>query len=229
VLALVVNTEGFIKYSTLHEGNIADCNTLAQMMDKLTIHTCPQKAIVVLDAGIATEENLQYIAGKGYYYLCVTRARLKDYTVIQDRFTVLMETKSKQTVTLKSIQTEKNTDYYLEVKSEAKQSKENAMKHQFEQRFEMELQKIYQSIHKKGGVKKATKVHERIGRAKEKYPSVQHYYDIEVSTDATTQNTSNIKWTKDHEKHEQKINELGIYFLRTNLNMQDEVIMWNPP
>ena len=227
VLALVVNTEGFIKYSTLHEGNIADCNTLAQMMDKLTIHTCPQKAIVILDAGIATEENLQYIAGKGYYYLCVTRARLKDYTVIQDRFTVLMETKSKQTVTLKSIQAETNTDYYLEVKSEAKQSKENAMKNQFEERFEMELQKIHLSIHKKGGVKKATKVHERIGRAKEKYPSVQHYYDIEVSTDATTQNATHIKWTKDHEKHEQKINELGIYFLRTNLNMQDEVIMWN--
>lgn len=227
VLALVVNAEGFIKYSTLHQGNIADCNTLATMMDKLTTHTCAQKAIVVLDAGIATEENLQYIIGKGYYYLCVSRARLKDYTVMQDRLTVLMETKSKQLVTLKSVQTNKNTDYYLEVKSEAKHRKENAMKNQFEQRFEMELQKIEQSISKKGGVKKASKVHERIGRIKQKYPSLQYYYDIEVSTDSATQSATHIKWSKDREKHEQKIKELGIYFLRTNLNMQDEVIIWN--
>ena len=227
VLALVVNTEGFIKYSTLHEGNTADCNTLSQMMDKLTAHTCPQKAIVVLDAGIATEENLQYIISKGYYYLCVSRTRLKEYTFIQDRLTVLMETKSKQIVTLKAIRTDKSTDYYLEVKSEAKQRKENAMKNQFEERFEMELEKINKSIHKKGGVKKASKVHERIGRAKEKYPSIQRYYDIEVSTDPATQNATNIKWSRNDEKHEQKVNELGIYFLRTNLNMQDEVIIWN--
>lgn len=227
VLALVVNTEGFIKYSTLHEGNMADCDTLAQMMDKLTVYTCPKKAIVVLDAGIATEENLQYISGKGYYYLCVSRARLKEYTVIQDRLTVLLETKSKHFVTLKSIQTNKNTDYYLEVKSEAKKSTENGMKNQFEERFEMELQKIYQSIHKKGGIKKASKVHQRIGRAKEKYPSVQRYYNIEVSTENTTQNATNLTWSKDAEKYAQKMNEMGIYFLRTNLNMQDEVIMWN--
>jgi transposase len=227
VLALVVNTEGFIKYSTLHEGNIADCDTLEQMMDKLTVYTCPKKAIVVLDAGIATEDNLQYISGKGYYYLCVTRARLKEYTVIQDRLMVLLETKSKHIVTLKSIQTDKNTDYYLEVKSEAKKSTENGMKTQFEERFEMELQKIYQSIHKKGGIKKASKVHERIGRAKEKYPSVQRYYNIEVSTDDSTQNATNLTWSKDAVKYAQKTDEMGIYFLRTNLNMQDEVIIWN--
>jgi transposase len=227
VLALVVNTEGFIKYSAIHEGNMADCDTLPQMIEKLSSHTCVQKAIIVLDAGIATEENLQYIADKGYYYLCVNRTKLKDYTVIQDRLTVLMETKSKQTLTLKSIQTGKNTDYYLEVKSEAKEVKENAMKNQFEERFELALQKIYQSIHAKGGVKKAAKVHERIGRAKEKYPSVQQYYNIDVTVDAHTQNATEIRWKKDQEKYQQKLDNLGIYFLRANLNMQDEVIIWN--
>ena len=31
VLALVVNIEGFIKYSSIHQGNIADCDTLSTM------------------------------------------------------------------------------------------------------------------------------------------------------------------------------------------------------
>lgn len=47
------------------------------------------------------------------------------------------------------------------------------MNNQFEQRFEAELQKIHTAIHRKGGIKKIDKVHQRIGRAKEKYPSVQ--------------------------------------------------------
>ena len=40
----------------------------------------PGPAGVVLDAGISTEENLRLIEEKGYKYLCVSRAKLKDYT-----------------------------------------------------------------------------------------------------------------------------------------------------
>lgn len=112
--------EGFIKYSSIHEGNIADCGTLATMIDKLATHTCPnKKAVIVLDAGIATEDNLQLIEAKGYRYLCVSRSKLKDYAIVQDRLTVLMDTKSNKSIRLKAVTTEKNTDYYLEVKSYA--------------------------------------------------------------------------------------------------------------
>jgi len=227
VLALVVNTEGFIKYSSVLQGNIADSKTLSAMIEKLAAHTCGHKAVIVLDAGIATDENLELISKKGYKYLCVSRTKLKDYQVIPDRLTVLMDTKSKQTIRLKSVTTTKNTDYYLEVKSETKALKETGMKNQFEQRFEVELQKIHTAIHRKGGIKKVDKVHERIGRAKEKYPSVQQYYNIEVSQDKATQLATNITWQKDETKHEDKTNNLGIYFLRTNLHVRDEAVVWN--
>lgn len=83
VLALVVNMEGFIKYSFVHEGNIADCNTLSKMIDKLVSHTLKEKkAVIVLDAGIATEDNLKLIEAKGYKYLCVSRSGLKEYEVV---------------------------------------------------------------------------------------------------------------------------------------------------
>lgn len=227
VLALVVNTEGFIKYSSVLQGNVADCQTLSAMIEKLATHTCGDKAVVVLDAGIATDENVELIAQKGYKYLCVSRTKLKDYQVIPDRLTVLMDTKSKQTIRLKSVTTKKNTDYYLEVKSQSKALKETGMKNQFEQRFETELQKIHTAIQRKGGIKKLDKVHERLGRAKEKYPSVQQYYNIEVSHDKATGLATNISWQKDETKQKNKTNNLGIYFLRTNLNVQDEVVVWN--
>lgn len=227
VLALVINIEGFVKYSSILQGNIADCNTLSAMIEKLASHTCGTNAVVVLDAGIATEENLQLIAAKGYKYLCVSRAKLKDYKAVQNRLTVLMETKSAQTIRLKSITTNKNTDYYLEVKSNTKALKEGAMMNQFEKRFEEALQKIHTAIHRKGGTKKLDKVHQRIGRAREKYPSVQLHYTIVVTENEKTNLAKDITWAKDIEKHQEKLDSLGIYFLRTNMHVQDEVIVWN--
>ena len=227
VLALVINVEGFIKYSSVLEGNIADCNTLSAMIDKLATHTCNHEAVVVLDAGIATEENLELIAAKGYKYLCVSRTKLKDYKTVPDRLTVLMDTKSNQTIRLKAVTTPQNTDYYLEIKSDTKALKENAIKNQFEQRFEEALQKIHAAIHNKGGVKKLDKVHQRIGRAKEKYPLVAQYYTVEVREDKVTNRATDISWQKDETKHDEKLNGMGIYFLRTNLHMLDEVLVWN--
>ena len=227
VLALVVNIEGFIKYSSVLEGNIADNKTLPEMIEKLSTHTCNTNAVVVLDAGIATEDNLKLIAAKGYKYLCVSRAKLKDYQVVPDRLTVLLDTKSKKTIRLKSVTTDKNTDYYLEVKSPDKAMKEAGMKSQFEKRFEEELQKIHTAIHSKGGIKKLDKVHQRIGRAKEKYPSAGQYYIIEVTPDKKAKRATEITWEKDQQKHDDKIESLGIYFLRTNMNVTDEVVVWN--
>lgn len=227
VLALVVNIEGFIKYSSVLEGNIADNKTLPEMIEKLSTHSCNTNAVVVLDAGIATEDNLKLIAAKGYKYLCVSRAKLKDYQVVPNRLTVLLDTKSKKTIRLKSVTTEKNTDYYLEVKSPDKAMKEAGMKSQFEKRFEEELQKIHTAIHSKGGIKKLDKVHQRIGRAKEKYSSAQQYYIIEVTADKKAKRATEITWKKDQQKHDDKIESLGIYFLRTNMNVTDEVVVWN--
>lgn len=227
VLALVINLEGFIKYSSILEGNIADCATLSAMIEKLASHTCPGPAVVVLDAGIATEENLKLIEARGYGYLCVSRTRLKDYQYVPDRLTTFLDTKSNHTIRLRSVTTEKNTDYYIEVKSPSKEKKEEAMKLQFEKRFEEELQKIHTALHRKGGTKKSDKVHQRIGRAKEKYPSVQHYYDITVSSDEKTNLATDISWKKDEDKHQEKNESLGIYFLRTNLNVREEYVVWN--
>jgi len=71
------------------------------------------------------------------------------------------------------------------------------------------------------------KVHQRIGRAKEKYPSAQQYYIIEVTADKKAKRATEITWEKDQQKHDDKIESLGIYFLRTNMNVTDEVVVWN--
>ena len=228
VLALVVNIYGFIKYSSIHQGNMADSKNLSLIIDQLSLHSNSQQPVVVMDAGIATEENLAMIRAKGYHYLCVSRSRLKDYQAISDRLTVLLETKSKRHVRIKAVRSQDSADYFLEVTSQDKYETANSMRSQFEQRFELELQKIAQSLKRKGGTKKASKAYERIGRARERYSSVQYYYDIEVTLDKdNNQIATAMSWSKNEEQYAKKQAYLGIYFLRTSLLLKDEVIIWN--
>jgi len=227
VLALVVNIYGFIKYSSIHEGNFSDSSSLKSVLKDLDYATQHEKPLIVMDAGIATQANLNLLRQKKYHYLCVSRSKLKDYEIDPNRLTVLLETKSKNEVVLKKVLTEKDSDYYLEVKSVSKGLKEAGMKSKFEQRFEQELQKIKNSVSKKGGTKRVDKVHERIGRAKQKYPSVHGRYIITVSNDDLDKNVVDVTWMVDPTKNKVKKEELGKYFIRTSLDMKDEVFVWN--
>lgn len=86
VLALCINKEGFIRYSSILEGNTSDPKSLPDMIDRLVVKSpsTNDKTLVVIDAGIATEDNLLRIKDKGYYYLCISRTRLKEYTLSSD-------------------------------------------------------------------------------------------------------------------------------------------------
>ena len=181
VLALVVNVEGFIKYSNIFEGNTSDNATLPRIIDNLRSQTSEEKrAIVVIDAGIATNDNLKLIQAKGYDYVCVSRSKIKDYTVNKDGVIRHLMTKNNQFITLQKIEKEEEIDYVLKVKSTGKQAKESSMKSKFEDNFLVEINKIKSSLDKKNGIKRAEKVNQRIGRAIEKYPSAAKFFDIKV-------------------------------------------------
>jgi len=225
VLAVVVNREGFLKYSNIFEGNISDCKTLEIMVDTLSAQTSfsQRNPIVVMDAGIATESNIELLKNKGYDYLCVSRSNIKNYHADINSTPVQITDKKKQPIELLKVKVDTDNDHYLWVKSYAKALKENSMNGLLSQRFEESIQQINTGITSKGGTKKLEKVHERIGRLKQKYPSVHKYYDIAVTDNGkgiATQVTCKHKTGEDTNK------EAGIYFLRTSLNEQDEQTLW---
>lgn len=225
VLALVVNVEGFIKYSNVFEGNTTDNMTLPSIIDNLREKTSEDKrAVVVIDAGIATEENLEIIKTKGYDYVCVSRAKIKNYSIINDGVIRHLMTKDNQFITLQRVEKKDDADYILKVKSTGKQAKESSMKSKFEGRFLDALNSVQASLEKKHGVKKLNKVHQRIGRVIEKYPSAAKFYQVEVisKNDTATQ----IIYTK---KKSSELNdqELGCYFIKTNLQTENEQSIWN--
>jgi len=242
VLALVVNPEGFIKYSSVLEGNIADSKTLEGMINKLRIKTSEsaKKALVVIDAGIATEENLEMIKAKGYDYLCVSRSSLKNYKTEARATTLSVTDNRKQKIDLCRAKSGRNTDYYLKVESQAKQAKESSMNEQFRTRFEAGLQTIANSLARKGGVKQEDKVYERIGRLKQKYPSIHRYFDIETAVKEAVATKRKKKGPQTVEEKKMIVTFIkwsikegidinsrsGVYFLRTSLEANKEETVW---
>lgn len=242
VLALVINPQGFIKYSAILEGNMSDPRSLEGMINKLRVKTSDsaQKALVVIDAGIATEENLQMIRDKGYDYICVSRSTLKQYIADAHAPAISITDNKKQRIDLCRVKSQKNTDYYLKVESHAKKLKERSMNDQFRQRFEEGLQIIADSLTKKGGVKQADKVYERIGRLKGKYPSIQRYFDIKVVVEEQPESKRKRKQENNETEKKQIATAInwavkkdvdinarsGVYFLRTTLDSQSEELLW---
>ncbi|MBA2760715.1 MAG: IS1634 family transposase [Segetibacter sp.] len=222
VLAVVVNTEGFLKYSQIFEGNIADSKTLAQIIAELSARTSSteRRPVVVLDAGIATEDNLKLLKKNKFEYMCVSRSGMNKYTVDTESKPVKIVDKKQQPLTLQKVMVEGSTDTWLRVHSAAKALKESGMNSRFSERFEQGLTQIKEGLGKKGGVKKQEKVWERIGRLKTKYQSIHKYYDID--TEANNKGTvTNISWKqKAVEKKE------GYYLLRTTLDQKDEQVQW---
>ena len=227
VLAMVINIEGFIKYSAIHEGNYADTADIKTLIEKLSSNTSTAaKPIVVMDAGIATEKNLATLTGQEYKYVVVSRAKIKDYQPVQQGKETYLLTKSKKIIRLSLVQSEKYTDSFLKVESPAKAMKEQGIKNRLEQGYEEQLHLIKQSLSKPRGIKKADKVQQRIGRAKQKYPSIHHLYNITLDIDTATKIVKNLYWQKDMAKAQQANGKLGVYFLRTNLADTDEALEW---
>ncbi len=225
VLAIVINREGFLKYSNIFEGNMSDSKTLETVVDTLSNQTSfiKRKPIVVMDAGIATDDNVCMLKRRGYDYLCVSRSNLKEYYADTSSRPVKIKDKKKQTIELLKVKTNKDNDHYLWVRSHAKALKENSMNGLLAQRFEEGIKSIDEGINKKGGTKKFDKVHERVGRLKQKYPSVHKYYNIKV-TDNGKGIATGISCK--HKKGEDPDKKAGIYFLRTSLNEKDERTLW---
>ena len=222
VLAMVTNMEGFIKYSQIFEGNMADSNSLIEIIEALSQRTSAtgRKPIVVMDAGIATEANILLLRQYGFDYMCVSRSSMKKYEADTNSKPIQICDKRKQPISLQKVKVDGSTDNYLLVHSQAKQAKEQSMNKAFVRRYEEALTAIHASLTKKGGIKKTDKVWERIGRVKQQYPSLNKHYDIQVIADDKGIATA-LKW-----QQKPAPERAGKYLLRTNLKEEDERTQW---
>ncbi|MDT8431639.1 MAG: IS1634 family transposase [Bacteroidales bacterium] len=221
----VVNAEGFIRYSRIYEGNAPDVSTLEDMINDLKRHsdTLSDK-VVVMDAGFASEENLEYLIGQKLKYVCVSRKQIKDYQTDQNAPVCTVKDKRNNTIELQVFTPDGFPDTWMCVKSEQKRIKEQSMADKIFTRFEDELSSLSRGLDKKGTTKKVEKVWERIGRLKEKYRLVSGRYIIDV--DGSNGTATRVTWQR-KEPEKTSAAKHGMYFIRTNIEKSNEIQLWN--
>jgi len=146
--ALVINQYGFIKYTSILQCNVSEPSTLEAMIKELRskTFTTAEKALVVIDAGIATAENLKKILDAGYDYLCVSRSRLKDYETVDGNEALTVEDNRKRKIRLQKVNSSnaagEGDACYLKVESLSKKKKERSINDNFSERYLKGLEAI---------------------------------------------------------------------------------------
>jgi len=79
-LGLVLDSSGFPKRSHVYEGNVSEPATLSEMIyDLQTDISADQKPTVVMDAGIATQDNIDWLNDHQYPYVVVSRKKHREF------------------------------------------------------------------------------------------------------------------------------------------------------
>jgi transposase len=221
-LALTLDAQGFPKQSKVYEGNISEPGTLEKMLDELSNVVDgfnPQKTIVI-DAGIATQDNLEIIKHKQFKYLAVSRKKSYGDDFWQGSQEQEIKLSDKKTrLRVKLVTTKK--ELYLLCHSEAKQAKEKAILERRLESFAEGLKEMNKGLKKKKTHKRYDKIIERIGRLKEKY-GVGSLYDIEVKQEKGVATKIFFNKNPNGKAKEKKVGE---YVIRTNrLDLIEEEI-----
>ncbi len=224
----VINSQGFIRHSRIYQGNKPDTTTIPDMIKDLQEHSLPNtQHTVVIDAGIATDPNLEELDKNGHKYVCVSRNRIKDYPIDTSKPKIIKLTdRGKNEVELSIFKPSADgyNDTWMYVESEAKRKKEESMNLKLRQGFEEDLNSIKASFSKKGGTKLINKVWGRIGRAKQKHNRVSARYKLKI-TEKDGEATG-LTWVITENKIKDDKSK-GVYFIRTNHEKTDEAMLWD--
>lgn len=187
-LGLVLTPQGFPRKSHIFEGNVSEPKTLQEMIEHLQTPS-HKKPVIVLDAGIATKKNLEWLREEQYPYIVSSR---KNEEIPSDLEYEIIREQGESIVKASLMKEEDTGELKLICHSTAREKKELSMKHFFQERFEEKLQNLSDGLTKKGCTKSYEKVLEKIGRLKQKYSTVARFYQIEVKQ--KEKNASSIQW-----------------------------------
>jgi len=228
-LGIMLDSSGFVRKSEIFDGNISEPTTFKQMLDSLKVKKqkslfAHKRSLVVMDAGIASQENIDYLVESGYEYIVVSRKRDKAFDESKSK-TVKLNNKKEVIVKAQKVFNEQSNEVELFVHSKQREAKEVAMQQRVQTLFVESLQYLKDGLTLKRRTKDYEKVIERIGRLKEKYSAIAQHYIITVTKQSDGDNATNIEW-KAKASLDIKSGINGVYCLRSNNTTMDEKTLW---
>jgi len=183
-------------YRAIFKGNISGPKSFQEVLDRFDGGLeSKSKKVFILDAGIATEENIKLIKSRGDDYIVVVRNKPLSETPGAGYVSIRETHQGK----VEAIRLRQEDETILYCRSDLKRKKEYSMRTRFTERFEADLKYAKEGLHKKLGTKKYSKVLERVGCLKQKHARVADLYDSSIQEE--NGEGTDISWrVKDIEK-----------------------------
>ena len=215
VVGLVLDRDGFPKAHEVFEGNRQDRASLEEMLSLLEQRSgrCGGGTVIV-DRGMAYEDNLAQIKARGHHYLVTSRQSERqawlDEIEEEDGWHELIRQPSprnpaqkKSRVWIKRAETAEHL--YVLCRSEGRKAKDEAIRLKQEKRLLADLARLRRRI-ETGRLQHAEKIYEALGRLKERYPRVARYWRMEYE-----QAQQALSWQEDQEKKQRALLLDGTY------------------
>jgi transposase len=220
VVGLVLDRDGFPKAHEVFPGNWQDRATLEHMLSQLEQRSGRRGgATVIVDRGMSSDENLAQIRARGHHYLVASRqserhAWFDDLEDEQGWQELIREPSPRNPGQKKSrvwIKRGETTEHlYVLCRSEGRKAKDQAIRLKQEKRLLADLARLEKRIDTER-LKRTDKIHEALGRLKERYPRVARYWLMSYQEDPPK-----LDWREDTDKKQRAIRLDGTYLLKTD-------------
>jgi transposase len=224
-IGLVVTTDGIPLGYEVFAGNTNDSTTVESIVRTMERKYGQAERIWVMDRGMVSENNLQFIRGRGGSYIVGTPKamlrRFEQYLTDKDWHEV------QDGVAVKLVAGPESQETFILARSRDRRAKEEAMHQRFLERMEAGLERMRSSA-QSGRLKDPELARERLGRLKERYWRAASAFDVRIRklTGSYGKSQFSITWSRNQTWAQWRALSQGCYLLRTNLAETDPARLW---
>lgn len=223
-IALVVTVEGFPLGYEIFAGNHSDVTTVEEIVESVEMKYGRSSRIWVMDRGMVSEDNLEFLQKRhGRYLVGTPKSLLKKFEkeLLEKNWCEVQAG-----VEVKLVNSPDGEETYVLCRSAARVQKEKAIHQRFLERIETGLRKLSQSL-ESGKKKRDPSVIERqIGRLLGKNSRVAKAFDIQIKQDSARPSGLRLEWVRLKEWEDWAVLSEGCYLLRTNLTGHTPEALW---
>lgn len=224
-IGLVVSPEGLPLAYEIFAGNRADVTTVEEMVLMMEQKYGQAQRIWVLDRGMISEENIEFLRQRKARYIVGTpKKQLKRFEAALVDQSDWKEVQAGLTAKLVEHPDGKEDEQFVLCRSADRQKKEAAMLELKRQRLLAQLNKLHQSLQRRAAQDPGV-IERRVGRWMGRYAAAERLFQVTVQQDSK-QRAIGLEITELDKPKTWAQQAHGAYLLRTNCTEKDPAQLW---
>jgi transposase len=223
-IGLVVTEDGLPLAYEVFDGNRVDVTTIEEIVEAMEKKYGEANRVWVLDRGMVSEDNLEFIRERGGSYLVGTpRNMLRKF---ERELTESGWTEVYEDLEVKLCPSPEGDETFVLCRSASRVEKEKAMHERFSKRIEAALEKIEKRLKKAKKRPNRARTERQIGRLLGRNSRAAGKYEIVLEDDPDREGHLKLQWSIREKWSDWASLSEGTYLLRTNMNEKSPEKLW---